>query len=376
MARDGERGRGDWKARPGSQNSGPYAEASGDTGPVDIAAVRRDDALIDAISGDGPVQTGTAEEYQLAALLANWRAEIVAEPMPAGPDLDTIVAAVNQEIGARTARINAHAGGRLRLVRPILGAAAAIALVIGGLTAFSYNAAPGDPLWRIKEVVFSEQAQTTVVARADGDLVEAQKLIEAGKPQEAAAVMERAQANASQVNDSGKKDDLLERWQALLVQLPPAVQATLSATTTPSTPSTGKPAVTTQPNVTVAPTAPTTGGNATPDPTIMGVTPEPGTGGPSTGGHTTVPTQPNTQPSQPATEPSEPSVPTGGPIVTTTAAVPTANPGTGTGGGQPATQPPVDQPTAGLPTMPATQPNTLPTAGITMPNFPAPGATR
>lgn len=373
MARDGERGRGDWKARPGSQNSGPYAEASGDTGPVDIAAVRRDDALIDAISGDGPVQTGTAEEYQLAALLANWRAEIVAEPMPAGPDLDTIVAAVNQEIGARTARINAHAGGRLRLVRPILGAAAAIALVIGGLTAFSYNAAPGDPLWRIKEVVFSEQAQTTVVARADGDLIEAQKLIEAGKPQEAAAVMERAQANASQVNDSGKKDDLLERWQALLLQLPPAVQATLSPTTTPSTPTTGKPAVTTQPNGgTVAPTAPPSSGGNTPDTTVLLVPGEPSTGGPSTGGQTTVPTQPNTQPSQPATEPSEPSVPTGGPAVTTTVVIPTGNPSTGGG----VTQPPVEQPSAGLPTLPATQPNTLPTGGITMPSFPAPGSTR
>ncbi|WP_067818829.1 anti-sigma-D factor RsdA [Nocardia inohanensis] len=374
MARDGERGRGDFKARPGSQNSGPYAEASGDTGPVDIAAVRRDDALIDAISGDGPVQTGTAEEYQLAALLANWRAEIVAEPMPAGPDLDTIVAAVNQEIGARTARINAHAGGRLRLVRPILGAAAAIALVIGGLTAFSYNAAPGDPLWRIKEVVFSEQAQTTVVARADGDLIEAQKLIEQGKPQEAAIVMERAQANASQVNDSGKKDDLLDRWQALLAQLPPAVQATLAPTTTPSTPTTGgQPSVSTQPNASGGPSVPPTtgsnGGGTGVDPTIMS-TPEPGTGGPSTGGHTTVPTQPT----QPSPEPSEPSVPTGGPIVTTTATVPTANPGTG--GGQPVTQPPVEQPSAGVPTVPQTQPNTLPTAGITMPSFPAPGNTR
>ncbi|MGY2062668.1 anti-sigma-D factor RsdA, partial [Nocardia gipuzkoensis] len=93
MARDGERGRGDWKARLGSQNSDPYAEASGDSGPVDIAAVRRDDALIDAIAGDGPVATDSAEEYQLATLLANWRAEIVEVPMPAGPELDTIVAA-------------------------------------------------------------------------------------------------------------------------------------------------------------------------------------------------------------------------------------------------------------------------------------------
>ncbi|WP_268808480.1 anti-sigma-D factor RsdA, partial [Nocardia brasiliensis] len=60
MARDGGRGRGDWKARLGSRNSGPYADASGDTGPVDIAAVRRDDVLIDAIASDGQVRTDSA----------------------------------------------------------------------------------------------------------------------------------------------------------------------------------------------------------------------------------------------------------------------------------------------------------------------------
>src|SRR5438132_3834378 len=128
MARDGERGRGDGRARRGSQNSGPYAEDSGDAGPVDIIAVRRDDALIDAIAADRAVETDSAQEYQLATLLANWRSEIVDEPLPAGPDLDDIVAAVSQEIGARQARVEAGKRRHLRLVRPLMGAAAAIAL--------------------------------------------------------------------------------------------------------------------------------------------------------------------------------------------------------------------------------------------------------
>ncbi|WP_084497838.1 anti-sigma-D factor RsdA [Nocardia amamiensis] len=218
MARDGERGRGDWKARLGSRNSGPYAEASGDTGPVDIAAVRRDDALIDAIASDGPVHTDSAEEYQLATLLADWRAELTAAPMPAEPDLDAIVAAVNQEIGARQARIGAHAGGRLRLLRPIMGTAAALALVIGGMTAFSYNAEPGDPLWRVKEVVFSEQAQTTVVQRADNDLSQASALV-AQNPTQAKERLERARETAEQVSDPQKRGELMTEWQRLLEEL-------------------------------------------------------------------------------------------------------------------------------------------------------------
>ncbi|WP_405133418.1 anti-sigma-D factor RsdA [Nocardia sp. NBC_01388] len=356
MARDGERGRGDWK-RLGSQNSGPYAEASGDTGPVDIAAVRRDDALIDAISGDGPVQTGTGEEYQLAALLANWRAEILEEPMPAGPDLDTIVAAVNQEIGARDARIGAQSGGRLRLVRPLLGAAAALALIIGGLSAFSYNANPGDPLWRVKEVVFSEQAQSTVVARADDALTQAQQLISDGHPEQAQAAMESASANASQVNDDTKKTDLQNRWQVLLTQLKsaaPSVYNSLVPTTSPSSAITTLPPVTVVPNpanpsVTVNPTLPpeTHGGGTTVDPRAASpVEPEPSTA-PHGGGITPPVTVPTVPPSVDVTEP-----PVTVPPQTSPASEPGGPAGGGTapaGGQQPVTQPPVEKPSPAPP---------------------------
>ncbi|MEU6580861.1 anti-sigma-D factor RsdA [Nocardia sp. NPDC046763] len=380
MARDGERGRGDWKARPGSQNSGPYAEASGDTGPVDIAAVRRDDALIDAISGDGPVQTGTSEEYQLAALLADWRAEIVAEPLPAGPDLDAIVAAVNQEIGARQARIGASNRGRLRLVRPILGAAAAMALVIGGLTAFSYNASPGDPLWRVKEVVFSEQAQSTVVSRADSDLQQAQQLIAQGKADEAKPLMERAADNASQVNDSGKKDNLTDRWQqlyAVLQQKAPEVASSL-ASIAPTSSTTKVPVVTTTPNEPVPPVNPPTRPDGNPSTTIdsraaeTAPSPNPGTGG----GVSTVPVVPpvTTLPSLP--QESEPPVvpPTGGGGNSTSVAVPgggTTGGGTTGGGVQPTPQPPVEKPSAIVPILPSTI--IVPSGGGVLPPVPMPG---
>ncbi len=311
MARDGERGRGDWKARLGSQNSDPYAEASGDTGPVDIVAVRRDDSLIDAIAGDGPVATDSAEEYQLATLLANWRAEIVEVPMPAGPELDTIVAAVNQEIGARQARVNAGRGRHLRLVRPIMGAAAALALIVGGMTAFSYNAQPGDPLWRVKEVVFSQQAQTTIVQRADDALQEAQTAIAQGKPEKAKEALDSAKTNATQVNDQNRKSDLEKKLGELLAQLPPELQNLL--TTTPHSQPTG--AIT-------PPTKDQTAGNTDNKPTYdprSATTPGEPTGG-------------STEPSVPPTH-SQP--PTGGP---TTAEPPTTVPVT--------QEPPSHEPTA------------------------------
>ncbi|MBF6327423.1 anti-sigma-D factor RsdA [Nocardia transvalensis] len=344
MARDGERGRGDWKARLGSQNSDPYAEASGDTGPVDIAAVRRDDALIDAIAGDGPVATDSAEEYQLASLLANWRGEIVEAPMPAGPDLDTIVAAVNQEIGARKSRINVAHRRHLRLVRPLMGAAAALALIMGGMTAFSYSAQPGDPLWRVKEVVFSQQAQSTITQRAEDSLAEAQGYIAAGQPSKAKQALESAQANATQVNDVKHKSNLESRVEALLAQLPPEVKGTVAPTSPSGTSQPGK--------------NPTTTGNETagsgskePDISILQSPNEPTTDGSGTTGHVPpTPTQPPTVPpttaEPPTGAPTQP--PTQDPTVPTTV----ASPGGGAGPGVTAPVVPTSAPGAVRPTAP------------------------
>lgn len=220
MARDGGRGRGDKWARRVSRNTDPYAEGSGaGSEPVDISAVRRDDELIDAIARGGPIPTESTEELQLATLLADWRAEIVAPPLPGAPDLDTVVAAVNQEIGAREARIGAQSGGRLRLLRPIATTAAALALVFGGLSVFSYQAEPGDALWRVKEVVFSEQAQSTVVQYADDDMAAAQALLEQDNPEQAKARLEQAAENATQVDDPVKRNELVARWRELVEQV-------------------------------------------------------------------------------------------------------------------------------------------------------------
>ncbi|NMN96204.1 anti-sigma-D factor RsdA [Antrihabitans stalactiti] len=214
MARDSKRGR----FGAGSQHADPYADANVDGTPVDIAAVRRDDELIDAIASDGPVATDSTDEYQIASLLANWRAELTMPPLPAAPDIDTVFAAVNQEIGARAARANA--GGRLRLVRPIVGAAAAIALVVGGMTAFSYNAEPGDPLWKVKQVVFSEQANSTMAnIDTSSDLEEAQKLLDSGKPAAAKEKLEHAASRVTDVNDAQDRDALLEMWKKLNEQI-------------------------------------------------------------------------------------------------------------------------------------------------------------
>ncbi|MFC4377540.1 anti-sigma-D factor RsdA [Nocardia halotolerans] len=348
MARDGERGRGDRKVWRGSNDSGPYAaEDAGDSGPIDIAAVRGDDALIDAIASDGPVRTDSPEEFQLASLLADWRADLLAEPMPAGPDLDTVFAAVNQEIGARQVRVGASSRGRLRLVRPLLGSAAALAVVFGGVTAFSYSAAPGDPLWRVKEVVFSEQAQSTVVASADDDLVAAQNLLTAGDPEQARARLEKASASANQVDDQNKRNDLIARWNLLrdqLLKVAPQLAEKLPPSTStspePTKPNAPAPVPPTSDPATTAPVDPTAPGTVEPtEPPVIMMTPGP----------ETEPVEPTTPPETTA-PPTTPPPATGDPTKPPTSTI--ADP-------PPTTAPTVVPTSAQLPpTVPPTVPST------------------
>lgn len=258
----------------GPKQNDPYADIGADGGPVDLVAVRRDDAFIDAISGDGPIATDDADDYQLALLLANWRADVITPSMPAGPSLDTVVAAVEREkVAADMARSSAaNRGGRMRLLRPLAGAAAAIAVVLGGLVVISYNSTPEDPLWSVKSVVFSEQADSTV-AQIDttSKLQEAENLLSSGDADAARALLDGASNRSSAVIDDAQRAEL-DQWLARLLQelqamtVPPVVPPMGAAPAAPlSVPS----------QATLVPTAPVE--TVAPESTAVPSTPNPET---------------------------------------------------------------------------------------------------
>ena len=69
--------------------------------PIDLVAVQADDELINALSaGPGGVRgrrpAGYDADDRVAAMLAAWRAEVDAEPIPELVDMDPAVAAVRQ----------------------------------------------------------------------------------------------------------------------------------------------------------------------------------------------------------------------------------------------------------------------------------------
>ncbi|EME18161.1 anti-sigma-D factor RsdA [Rhodococcus triatomae] len=308
MARGSKRGHRDWSRKHDASDADltpqgdPLAGETNEGEPFDLAAVQRDDALIDALASGGDVPTATAEEYRLAALLAGWRAEIVEPALPAGPTLDEVAAAVDAEI----ARERAPKRGSLHLLRPVAGAAAAIAVVMAGLTVGSYNAQPGDPLWRVKEVVFTERANSTVASiDTTNNLEEAERMLRSGDSQGAMAVLESASKRVGSVSDAAKRDELNAWYDRLLADAtsvlpvpPPAVSGVVTTpaapveTTLPAVPPSSGPqyptggiVAPTQPPVTqlpldttVLPASPLTT-IPTPGPEVA-VTPDPGSTGP------------------------------------------------------------------------------------------------
>ena len=125
-------------------------------------------------------------------MLAAWRAEIEAEPIPELVDLDTAVAAVVAGMKARRTGARRRRAGRLRHLAPLAAAAAIIVATVSGVGLGSQNAMPGDTLWAIQKVVNPERAESVETkvevesrlqkvraALATGDTVTAARELEA-----------------------------------------------------------------------------------------------------------------------------------------------------------------------------------------------------
>jgi hypothetical protein len=176
---------------------GHRASGAGDDlvdGPVDLAAVRADDALLDAIAGGtgGFGQGGYGrlgqDDDQLAAVLAAWRADIEADPMPELVTLDEAVEAVD---AGHDARDRLHSRGRRRM--PFAVAAAAVVVAFAGLTVAVHGAMPGDALWSISQVAFPSRAQTVEQTEtAKGTIVEANNAIRRGDIPAAKQLLQQA----------------------------------------------------------------------------------------------------------------------------------------------------------------------------------------
>ncbi len=221
-------------------------------GPVDLAAVRADDALIDALAGGtgghgGDYGFGAGDDDRLAAILAAWRADIEADPMPELVTLDEASEAV-----AAGHESHDRLRSRARRRMPFAIAAAAAVVACAGLTVAVHGAMPGDTLWGVSKVFFSERAATVQrVEDVRGHIIAANDALVRGDTNAARAQLQQANVVIPQV---------APEEQAPLVAERDRVQSSIAADPEPAAP--------TDPSATQSPTASgSTAETPTPTPT-------------------------------------------------------------------------------------------------------------
>lgn len=174
--------------------------------PVDLVAVQADDELINALAAgmsvSAPGVSGYDADDRVAAILAAWKADVDANPIPELVDVDTAVSTV---LAARPP------SGRARHLVPVAAAAAFLVLAIGGLSVTSYNAQPDDALWGISKVLYSERAESVeAAARVEERIGNAKDALAAGQPVLAAQELAQAEKDLEVVRPQEGQGELAE----------------------------------------------------------------------------------------------------------------------------------------------------------------------
>ncbi|MFR9731457.1 anti-sigma-D factor RsdA [Saccharopolyspora sp. MS10] len=245
--------------------------------PLNLAELQADDALLDALGGTNPsVPAESADAAPaLESLLVAWRREVDAAPI--GDLVDTDAAAAAIAAGSRPRRKS-----RRRHLVPVASAAAVLMIGFTGVGLAARDAMPGDMLWGVAQVLYTDHAREATAAQAAQDqLDQAEHQWDAGRYDDALASLERARLTMQGAGDRFKDlqaqhDELRERFQN---PYPPETSTSHSTSSSQDAPTT-----------TVEPPPPS---NQPLPPTDL-----PTPTSPSTPSSSQQPTEPTTQPSE------------------------------------------------------------------------------
>jgi hypothetical protein len=262
-------------------NSSGNGSGAGDeyAAPPDLSLVQADDALLDALGGSDPKVADGLGDQELNSLLLAWRRDIDSEPFPELIDVDT---AANTVKTAALAKQHAGSGRRRKMLVPVAAAAAVLAIAFTGSGLAARDAQPGDTLWGLTKVLYSDHARSVeAAANVRVDLQHAQLAITQGRFDEARQALEQARQSLGQVSAEDNADGLRAQHLELSLQLSepaPPVQDEPQVSPAPGTTPSPSPSKTTS-DPTVSPTPgpelpPETTSNQ-PTPTPSSTTPSP-----------------------------------------------------------------------------------------------------
>ncbi|GEL22803.1 hypothetical protein PSU4_17570 [Pseudonocardia sulfidoxydans NBRC 16205] len=301
----------------------------------DLMAVQSDDALIDALARGYGGGGEDGEDDRIAAMLAAWKAEVDADPIPELVDTDTALATIMAVTGGPVdvdttvfpvvqadveatgpqgpagdpadgatvtpMRRSRRPGKKARHLVPLVGAAALIVVAVTGVSIGAHGAQPGDALFGVTEVLYTETAQSRQAAvdaqagiaavkesLSSGDtsgaaqqLTAVEQLMAKVHPEDGAPVLQANQRFLTmklQETPAGQKaDPEAPLRDGTPPPAPPSIPGTPSTPTAPPTPGgsvtstpSAPPTTSTQPPSTTAAPTTTQSPSGTPKPTSEG----------------------------------------------------------------------------------------------------------
>lgn len=251
----------------------------------DLSAVQADDRLLDALGSATPGAAGALVDDELNALLLAWRHEVETEPFGELVDTDTAIATIQ---AARPQPVSKH-----RFLIPLASAAAVLAIAFTGVSLVARDAQPGDALWGLTRVLYSEHAKSIEAAAiVRSDLDSARLALREGKVSEAREKLNKIEASLGSISHDDGKAQLEETHKELEKELdtntsvtspttPPPVPTQPTEPTTKATTPSSTPSV--QPSVSQPPTSPSSETPPPPDPSSNAQDPPPPPPAPETG---------------------------------------------------------------------------------------------
>ncbi|SDP13669.1 Anti-sigma-D factor RsdA to sigma factor binding region [Actinopolyspora xinjiangensis] len=169
---------------------------------VDLAQLRADDELLDMLGSAGGHSGSTGAGTDVEELLLAWRRDVDATPIDELVDVDSAAAAV--EAGKPKRR---RAG--LRHLVPVASAAAVLMIAFTGVGLAARDAAPGDALWGVTQVLYSDRASSAAAAsKAQSQLEMASQAWQEGREKAAETALHRAEEQLRTVDPGERRSDL------------------------------------------------------------------------------------------------------------------------------------------------------------------------
>ncbi len=181
--------------------------------PVDLAAVQADDALLDLLGSvdrtpGGVDHTLGGVDGELMRVLTAWRREVHADSIRELVDTETALAAIS------AARRPARRRGPV--FAPVAAAAAVLVIAFSAMGLLAKSAHPGDNLWGVTQVLYSDYARSVEAAAfVQSELEEARTALQQGKPEQAKAALDSIQQQLPAIAEAEGRTDLTARHHEL-----------------------------------------------------------------------------------------------------------------------------------------------------------------